>query len=86
MQVRTALCEIQLNMCKTATQKENEDILMTNGSLMKVKSIAECSNTFDLHYAIIGLQKQFLALFRVAVLHRFYCTCTLMTKTYFRAP
>ena len=24
-------------------------ILMTNGSFMKVKSIAECSNTFDLH-------------------------------------
>ena len=24
-------------------------IFMTNGSLMKVKSIAECSNTFDLH-------------------------------------
>ena len=33
---------------------------MANGSLMKVESIAECSlgafcNTFDLHYAIIGL-------------------------------
>ena len=24
-------------------------ILMTNGSLMKVESIAECCNTFDLH-------------------------------------
>ena len=24
-------------------------ILMTNGSLMKVESIAECSLTFDLH-------------------------------------
>ena len=34
-------------------------VLKTNGSLMKVKSIAECSlgafcNTFDLHEAIIG--------------------------------
>ena len=35
---------------------------MTNGSLMKVESIAECSlgafcNTLDLHQAIIGLEK-----------------------------
>ena len=40
-------------------------VLKTNGSLMKVKSIAECSigaffNTFDLHLAIIGLENQFL--------------------------
>ena len=40
-------------------------ILMTNGSLMKVESIAECSlgafsNTFDLHEAIIGLENQSL--------------------------
>ena len=48
---------------------------MTNGSLMKVKSIAECPlsskvlqnaplgafcNTFDLHLAIISLENQFL--------------------------
>ena len=38
---------------------------MTNGSLMKVKNIAECSlgafcNTFDLHLLIIGLENQFL--------------------------
>ena len=38
---------------------------MTTGSLMKVESIAECSllgafcNTFDLHYVIISLEKQF---------------------------
>ena len=37
---------------------------MTNGSLVKVKSIAECSlgafcNTFDLHKVIIGLESQF---------------------------
>ena len=35
---------------------------------MKVESIAECSlgafcNTFDLHYAIIGLENQFLVFF-----------------------
>ena len=39
-------------------------ILTTNGSLMKVESIAECSlgafcNTFDLHLAMIGLKNQF---------------------------
>ena len=48
---------------------------------MKVKSIAECSkaplgafcNTFDLHQAIIGLERQFLVFLRVAVVDRFYC-------------
>ena len=43
-------------------------VLKTNCSLMKVKSIAECSfgafcNTFDLHLAIIGLENQFLIFF-----------------------
>ena len=38
---------------------------MTNGSLMKVKSIAECCNTFDLHKAIIGLENQFPVFLRV---------------------
>ena len=47
-------------------------ILMTNGSLMKVESIAECCNTFDLHYTIIALEKQFLVFLRVAILDRFY--------------
>ena len=51
---------------------DNTKILMTNGSLMKVDSIAECSrgafcNTFVLHLAIIGLQNQFLVFLRVAV-------------------
>ena len=51
---------------------------MTNGSLMKVESIAECSlgafcNTFDLHQAIIGLENQFVVFLRVALVHRFYC-------------
>ena len=30
--------------------KIDKKILMTNGSLMKVESNAECSHTFDLHY------------------------------------
>ena len=30
--------------------------------------------TFDLHYAIVGLENHFLVFLRVAVLHRFYCT------------
>ena len=36
-------------------------ILTTNGSLMKVESIAY--NTFDMHLAIIGLETQFLVFF-----------------------
>ena len=49
---------------------------MTNGSLMKVESVAECSacNTFDLHLAIIGIENQILVFLRIADLHRFYCT------------
>ena len=39
---------------------------MTNGSLIKVESY------FDLHYAIIGLENQFLVLLRVAASDRFY--------------
>ena len=43
-------------------------VLKTNGSLMKVESIAECClgafcNTFDLHSAIISLENQFLVFF-----------------------
>ena len=55
---------------------DKTNILMTNSSLMKVESFAECSpffNTFDLHKAIIGLENQFSVFLRVAVLHRFYC-------------
>ena len=49
-------------------------IFMTNGSLMKVECIAECSrNTFDLHSAIIGLENPVLGILRVAGLHGFYC-------------
>ena len=42
---------------------------MINGSLMKVESIAACNlqnafcNTFDQHYAIIGLKKIIFRLF-----------------------
>ena len=48
--------------------KIEKKVLKTNGSLMKVESIAECSlgafcNTFDLHSAIIGLENQFLLFF-----------------------
>ena len=35
-------------------------------------------NTFDLHQAIIGLEKPFLVFLRVAVLHRFYCNYVLI--------
>ena len=56
-------------------------IFMTNGSLMKVECIAECSrNTFDLHSAIIGLGNPVLDILRVAGLHGFYCRHTLRDK------
>ena len=42
---------------------------MTNGSFMKVESIAE----YSLHLSIIGIENQFLVFLRVIVLHRFYC-------------
>ena len=38
-------------------------VLMTNGCLMKVKSIGAFCNTFDLHYAIIVLKTNFLFFF-----------------------
>ena len=52
---------------------------MTNGSLMKVESIAECILQYfwpDLHLAKIGLENQFLVFLRVTVLDRFYCILT----------
>ena len=47
---------------------EETKVLKTSGSLVQVKSIAECSSgafcyTFYLHQAIIGLEKIFLGLF-----------------------
>ena len=69
-------------MCKTATPKKDKTkILMTNGSLMKVERIAECSLPLEhsailltcmTHYAIFGLTNQFSVVFRVAVLLEFY--------------
>ena len=48
---------------------------MTNGSLMKVESIAESfCNTFDLHLVIIHLEYLFFVFFWVAAKDRFYCT------------
>ena len=41
-------------------------VYLTNGSLMKVGSIAEFRNTFDLHKAIIGLENQFSVFLKVA--------------------
>ena len=40
---------------------------------MKVENIGAFCNTFDLHYAIIGLENQFLVFLRVPVIHKFYC-------------
>ena len=47
---------------------DKERVLKTNGSLMKVESIAECSlgafcNTFDLNKVIIGLENKFWSSF-----------------------
>ena len=57
---------------------DKTNVLKTNGSLMEVISIAECSlgafcNTFDLHFVIIGLENQFRSSFCVAASDRFYC-------------
>ena len=51
---------------------------MTNGSLMKVKCIAECSKGSILQYFWPALSdiwswNQFMVFLRVTVLHRFYC-------------
>ena len=49
-------------------------VLKTNGSLMKVKSIAKVCNTFILHYAIVCIENQFWDFFLSDSLCRFYCT------------
>ena len=63
---------------------------MTNGSLMKVESIAKFCDTFDLHEAIIGLGNQFFVFLRVVVLDRFYCNsvsiCNAKNKHVFFFP
>ena len=53
-------------------------IFMTNGSLMKAESIAECSLWSILQYfwpawSDYWSWNQFLVFLRVVVLHRFYC-------------
>ena len=62
----------QLNTVKPVLSRHSKidktKIFKTNGSLMQVKSIAECSlgafcNTFDLHLAILSLGNQFLVFF-----------------------
>ena len=57
---------LQRNYSKTCLKRplKNRQIkfLMTNGSLIKVESIAPIGafcNTFNLHYAIIGLENHF---------------------------
>ena len=60
------------------SKKDKAKISMTNGSLMKVESIAECSHWSILQYfwpalSVIGIENQFLVFLRVAVLDRFYC-------------
>ena len=65
-------------------------ILMTNGSLIKVKSIAECSPWSILQYFWPALSdtrswKPILVFLRVVVLHRFYCkslTLSLVVVTF----
>ena len=52
--------------CLKQPLKHNKSkVLKTGGSLVQVKSIAECSgafcNSFDLHYVIIGLENIFLS-------------------------
>ena len=58
---------------------------MTNGSLMKVESIVECSpcNTFDLYLAKFGIENQILVFFRVTVLHRYIQSSAIEEHTYF---
>ena len=50
-------------------------ILMTNGSLLKVESIAECSpwSILQCLWPALSDKNQFLLFLRVAVLYRFYC-------------
>ena len=56
------------NIVKRPLKIGKTKVLKTDGSLMQVQSIAECSlgafcNTFDLHYATIGLENQSLVFF-----------------------
>ena len=79
---------VQLGIYSKTCQKwplknrQNKD-LNKNGCLMKVKSIAECSPWSILQYIWPGLSnkwswKPIFSLFRVAVLHRLYCSIYLV--------
>ena len=45
------------------SKKDKTKVLMANGSLRNVKSIAECCNTFDIHKAIIVWKTNFWSFF-----------------------
>ena len=78
------ICNKYSKTClKRSLKKWTKKVLTTNDSLMKVESIANCSlgafcYTFYLHLAVIGLITQFSVLLRVAVLHGFYWTKSIM--------
>ena len=65
---------------------------MTNGSLMKAESIAECSpwsilqNFWPALSYIIGLENQFSVFLRVAVLHRLYGSAWLSGRVLQASP
>ena len=79
------MCTVQNSktFVKWPLKKDKTKMLMTNGSLIKVESIAECSkadallqafcNTFDLHKAIFGVENHLSVILKDTVLHRFYC-------------
>ena len=72
--VRIGTCKLPSSYSKTCLERtlknrQNKGLKdRCYGSIMQVKSIAECSlgafcNTFNLCYAIIGLENQFLVFF-----------------------
>ena len=65
-------------MYNSHSKLDKTKILMTNGNLMKVKSNAECSPWSILQCFWPELSDNWsrkpICVFRVAVLHRFYCT------------
>ena len=56
----------------STTERIKTRILLMISSLMKVESIGAFYYTFDLHYAIIGLETQFSVFLRVAALTMFF--------------
>ena len=78
-----SICWLYSKTCVNGHSKiDITNILMTNGSLMKVESIAECSPWSILQHFWPALSdnwswKPIFGLLRVAVLHRFHCICML---------